>query len=181
MEANGTKRVLVAPAPERIKVIHDLVAAASGLNPERGDQLIVESLPFETTLDLDAPAGPEPVKPAPKQATPLEQLQKNPKILIGAVTFGLLVIGGGIFMWIKLRRSKATTTMKVPEALPPAEQKTKENTYPQQMDTIPAEPPPASLSPGRVEVLTNQIRSTAQRTPEICVGVLRGWLREERT
>lgn len=180
MEANGTKRVLVAPAPERIKAIHDLVAAASGLNPERGDQLIVESLPFETTLDLDAPAGPEPVKAAPKQATPLEQLQKNPKILIGAVACGLLVTGGGIFTWIKLRRSKAKTTMKVSEALPAAEQKTKENTYPQQIDTTPAEPPPAALSPGRVEVLATQIRSTAQRTPEICAGVLRGWLREER-
>jgi flagellar M-ring protein FliF len=38
------KRVLTAPTPERMKVIHDLAAAAVGLNTERGDQIIVESL-----------------------------------------------------------------------------------------------------------------------------------------
>ena len=36
----NAKRVLVPPSPERMKVIHDLVAAAAGFNTERGDQLI---------------------------------------------------------------------------------------------------------------------------------------------
>jgi hypothetical protein len=36
------------------------------------------------------------------------------------------------------------------------------------------------LSPARVEVLTNQVRSTAQKDAELCAGVLRGWLRSER-
>ncbi len=51
----NAKRVLVPPSPERLKVIHDLVAATAGFSAERGDQLIVESLPFESTLNLDPP------------------------------------------------------------------------------------------------------------------------------
>ena len=37
-----------------------------------------------------------------------------------------------------------------------------------------------TLAPARVEVLTTQVRTTAQRNSEACAGVLRGWLREER-
>ena len=33
----NAKRVLVPPSPERLKVIHDLVAAAAGFNMDRGD------------------------------------------------------------------------------------------------------------------------------------------------
>ena len=51
----AAKRVMVPPSADRLKVIHDLAAAATGLNMERGDQLIVESLPFESTLNLDPP------------------------------------------------------------------------------------------------------------------------------
>lgn len=44
------KRVLVPPAPETLKAIRDLVAGVAGLTPDRGDQLTVEALPFESTL-----------------------------------------------------------------------------------------------------------------------------------
>jgi flagellar biosynthesis/type III secretory pathway M-ring protein FliF/YscJ len=37
-----------------------------------------------------------------------------------------------------------------------------------------------ALAPARIEVLTNQIRETAQKDGELCAGVLRGWLREEQ-
>src|SRR5579872_1811812 len=62
-EGAAAKRVLVPPPPERLKVIHDLAAAAIGLNPQRGDQLIVESLPFESTQNLDPPgSAPAPAR-----------------------------------------------------------------------------------------------------------------------
>jgi flagellar biosynthesis/type III secretory pathway M-ring protein FliF/YscJ len=38
-----------------------------------------------------------------------------------------------------------------------------------------------ALAPARIEVLTNQVRETAQKDGEVCAGVLRGWLREEQT
>src|SRR5262249_1776036 len=67
---NGTKRVLTPPTPERMKVIHDLVAASAGIDTQRGDQLIVESLPFETTMNLDPPTAVNPTG-ATKKLTPL--------------------------------------------------------------------------------------------------------------
>jgi hypothetical protein len=36
-----------------------------------------------------------------------------------------------------------------------------------------------ALGPARVEVLTTQLRTSAQKNAEICAGVLRGWLRED--
>jgi flagellar M-ring protein FliF len=58
-EKNGAafKRVLVPPAPEKLKVIRDLVAGITGFSEERGDQLIIETLPFELTLLTSRP-GP---------------------------------------------------------------------------------------------------------------------------
>ena len=92
----GVKRILVPPTAERLKVIHDLVAAAAGLNTERGDQLIVESLPFESTMNLEPPVSLTPIGaptsgPAGKKLTPLEQIKSDPKLMIGA---GGIVCGG---------------------------------------------------------------------------------------
>ena len=67
-DKNGFKRVLVPPTPEKLKVIHDLVAGITGFTAERGDQLVIETLPFETTLHAGATAASDagsPGKPAP--------------------------------------------------------------------------------------------------------------------
>ena len=37
-----------------------------------------------------------------------------------------------------------------------------------------------ALAAGKVEALTTQVRATAQKDAQVCAGVLRGWLREER-
>ncbi|MEP6963652.1 MAG: flagellar basal-body MS-ring/collar protein FliF, partial [Acidobacteriota bacterium] len=44
------KPVILAPTPEKLQVIKDLVAAAVGINTARGDQLVVEAFAFESTL-----------------------------------------------------------------------------------------------------------------------------------
>ena len=68
-DKNGFKRVLVPPPPEKLKVIHDLVAGITGFSPERGDQLVIETLPFENTLLLEPPGG-YPVAAAPNRPGP---------------------------------------------------------------------------------------------------------------
>jgi flagellar motor switch protein FliG len=45
------KRIVEAPSADKLKAIHNLVAGVIGLSPERGDQLVVETLPFESTLN----------------------------------------------------------------------------------------------------------------------------------
>jgi flagellar M-ring protein FliF len=63
-EGQGAKmrRVVSPPSGETLKAIHDLVAAATGFSTERGDQLVIEALPFETTVNYQ----PEPAAPAGK-------------------------------------------------------------------------------------------------------------------
>jgi flagellar M-ring protein FliF len=97
------KRIVQPPTPEKLKSIHDLVAGVIGFSAERGDQLVVESLPFESTLN------PEPVSLAPKAApvvpaTPLDQLLKNKYVMIGA-GIGVLVLLGLVIVAIKYARS----------------------------------------------------------------------------
>ena len=105
----GAKRIVEPPSPEKLKVIHDLVAAAAGVDANRGDQLVVETFPFESTLTAE-PVTLNPPAPAPPPAAILlpkwlDNLKsKNSFILIGIGAGAILVlIGGFIFM---LRRSK---------------------------------------------------------------------------
>jgi len=56
----GDKPIIEAPPAEKLKVIHDMVAAATGLNTERGDQLVVEAFPFEATLSPERLTMPSP-------------------------------------------------------------------------------------------------------------------------
>jgi len=69
-EGAARRRVLEPPSAETLKTIKELVAAATGFKADRGDQLTVESLPFESSLKAEPPplppARPEPVPAAPK-------------------------------------------------------------------------------------------------------------------
>jgi flagellar M-ring protein FliF len=84
------KRIVEAPSADKLKAIHDLVAGVIGLSTERGDQLVVEALPFESTLNPEQlPAAiPAPVIPPTWQ----EQFLKNRVFVIGiGVGAGLLL------------------------------------------------------------------------------------------
>jgi flagellar M-ring protein FliF len=95
-EGSGAKakRIVEAPSADKLKAIHDLVAGVIGLSTERGDQLVVETLPFESTLN---PEQLPPPKPAPPPPTWQEQFLKNKVFVIGvgvgaAVLLALLLI-----------------------------------------------------------------------------------------
>ena len=173
-----------------MKVIHDLAAAATGFSTDRGDQLIVESLPFESTLNLDPPA-PQDSTPQTdvKKLTLLEQLKSEPKVAIGAGAALVVILGGLFFV---LRRSAKNSNTAEAYATPVLGQSSGEAAGSQLArvtgageqdswapsssgNSLPA------LAPARIEVLTKNLRETAQKDAEICAGVLRGWLKEERT
>lgn len=65
VKTEGGKRVVEAPTPERLRAIKDIVSAAVGFQQERGDQIIVESLAFETTRNIEpvTTAAKAPVRP----------------------------------------------------------------------------------------------------------------------
>jgi flagellar M-ring protein FliF len=188
------KRVLVPPSPERLKSIHDLITAAVGFSQQRGDQLIVESLPFESTLNLEPPAGTgAPVGTAQKKLTPLEQLKSDPKMMGGLAAILLVVLGGGFFLvrTMMKKSSRGGAQVSVQGTLPdggetnaPDLARLARAAAGGASDTW-ARPAVSSgnlpaIEPPRIEVLTNQLRATAQKDAEIYAGVLRGWLKEER-
>ena len=64
-DRGGPRRVLIPPSAQKLKVIRDLVAGITGFDEKRGDQLTIESLPFESTLAIEPPSdGPSPA-PSP--------------------------------------------------------------------------------------------------------------------
>lgn len=71
-EGSGAKakRVLDPPSPEKLKVVKDLVSGVMGFQQERGDQILVETLPFEATLAAPPPEA-APGKPAPAAGLPV--------------------------------------------------------------------------------------------------------------
>jgi flagellar M-ring protein FliF len=118
---NG-KRVIEAPPAEKLKVIHDVVAAAAGVDTNRGDQLVVEAFPFESTLSAEPEPGltPAPGSPAPAaqpQTTPL-WMQKRVRIGAG-IGAGVLIaaVAGIFFLRRKTRGAKLQATAQT--ALPP--------------------------------------------------------------
>jgi flagellar M-ring protein FliF len=103
-EGSGAKarRIVEAPTPEKLKTIHDLVAGVIGLTADRGDQLVVENLPFESTLNPEPlPATPKP-GPAPPD-NPLDQLRKSKYFLV-AVGAGVAVFLAMLFAVFRLAR-----------------------------------------------------------------------------
>jgi flagellar M-ring protein FliF len=178
----NTKKVLTPPTPERLKVIHDLAAAAVGLDANRGDQLIVESLPFESTLNLEPPgAAPPPATAAP---TGLEAVKNDPKVLGGVAAAAVALIAGVVFLILKMRKGRSVEveveqTAALPAASPEANATPAlEGAEAWRPSTLASSGVPA-LAAARAGVLADQVRETALKDVEICAGVLRGWLREE--
>jgi flagellar M-ring protein FliF len=109
------KKIFESPSPEKIKTIKDIVSAAIGLVPDRGDVIIVESLPFDVSVRSEppaapaAPALPKPVIEIPAVLLPhLPPLLKDPNILLAALVgagLAILVLILAVF-WFLLRKGK---------------------------------------------------------------------------
>lgn len=96
------QKVVEPPSPEKLKVVKDLAAGVVGIQPDRGDQVIVETFPFEATLNVQpvSPAEPglsgKPAAPSPAPAWMPAWLQqamrdKNFPILLGIGAASVLV------------------------------------------------------------------------------------------
>jgi flagellar M-ring protein FliF len=202
-EKNGFRKVLVPPSAGKLKVIRDLVAGVTGFNAERGDQLIIETLPFESTLLLEPPleikpASPGPAKPPGPQFWPIQWDRNMILTVCGAAVFLLLLIFAARRL---LRRGASISEISVPTALPSAD----------------AYAPPASLGPPAIEqqiesrlaqrdalqqkaeaealsalklapvitkaaeVMAKHLREKIKNEPDVSAQILRTWIREEES
>lgn len=106
----GATRVLEAPDQKMIDAIRELVTGAVGLSEERGDQLVVESLPFEQTMNEPPPAVPSEL---PQGAEPGDGLPEFLSFLPPGVplwVWGATAAGLGVGLlalgWMWMRRRK---------------------------------------------------------------------------
>jgi flagellar M-ring protein FliF len=182
MEGQGAQahRVVIPPDPEKLKAIQTLVGTLVGLDTTRGDQLTVEALPFDNSMNFEPGSlGAPGAQKKTDEVFSIETLKKKPAVLWGSVGGAVLVIGLVVFAVTRGRKAGASVETRgaLPvvdtyAALPPG--------TPTGATAALAEPSrlPA-LMPSRTEVLLTQLQENSRNNPEAWANVLRGWLSEE--
>jgi flagellar M-ring protein FliF len=176
------RRVLEPPSAESMRAIKELVAAAIGFTPARGDQLVVESLPFESTLQQPPPSAP-PVKPQPDAPSDPWSLRALEQRRIEAV--GLLcAIALAAFWFLRKRKKtqakfvetkKAITKGQERAALDANEKEQLEAGVSKRL-TQGTEAPAHVVT--RVDSLVESLRTSIGEDPALAASVLRTWLEE---
>lgn len=185
-QGKNLHKVLEQPSAEKLKSIRDLVAAATGFSQERGDQLIVESLPFESTLNLEPPMTPSGPAPAPGGNLPpwLSKFLGNRYILIGAAVGALVILAGIGLLVAKLFKGKKKPMASTPTPLPPgAEAGQVAAAHPAQLDEeaeLQAQLDAAAIkeTTKRAAVLVKRLRDNIDKDSVIPAHIVRGWVNE---
>src|SRR5580692_752885 len=100
------KRIVVPPSAEVVKAVHDVVAGIVAFNEPRGDQITVESLPFESTLDAEPPMSATPLN----QKAPTADKKQQMILLGGGALVVVILLGGALFVMRRSSKSKAADT-----------------------------------------------------------------------
>jgi flagellar M-ring protein FliF len=201
-EKNGFKRVLVPPSAEKLKVIRDLVAGITGFTAERGDQLVIDTLPFETTLLLEPPQPPgapaAPSTPASPLSSVLKLDRKMQLILGGAAGAVLLLLFVAVFL-LRSRKKAHSADVTGPAALSAGEASSHASLnepVEQQMESKLAERDAlqqkldaqalsalkiAPVITKAAEVLSKHLRDKISKESEMSAQILRTWIREEES
>ena len=199
----GAHRVLTPPAPETMKSVRDLVATVVGFQQDRGDQITIETLPFESTLNLPPPEAPAAPQAPKAPASKWEELRRMPYFVPAAAGAGvllLLLIGAAVFMMTRKGKGKkkgetaevpknlpAPGTPGAPAALPGGASATdqlqaqlKEQAAQQELADMAAlasiKVPPVKTK--KSEVLVKQLRENAKKDASTSAHVLQSWLHE---
>jgi flagellar M-ring protein FliF len=111
------RRIVEPPSPDRIKTTRDLISGVIGLQPDRGDQIVVESLPFESTLSYQPPRAPS-ASPAAPVATVIvlpswiqDAIRKKDMVVLGALGGAVILLLAAVaflsLLLIRKRQAKA--------------------------------------------------------------------------
>jgi flagellar M-ring protein FliF len=191
------KRVLEPPSAEKLKVIHDLVAGVIGFSAERGDQLVIESLPFESTLNQEAPGSNAPPlpPPAPNGLPPWLQNALKNKLFVAIGAGGmLLLLILAIAAMVMLRRKKSKA-VEIRKQLAEAAEKSKiADDGTKKMEAQLAEQASVkqrqeiealntlklpTVTTKKAEVLTKYLVEESKKQPQVMAQIIRSWLNEQ--
>jgi flagellar M-ring protein FliF len=174
------KRITVPPDPTRIQAIHDIVAGIIGFSPTRGDQLVVQSLPFQQSV-IEEPNA-DLSKPVPQNSN-WQRLLRDPRILCG-VGVSLLVLLGLLVFLLKHKKKKQAMVSSGPTQLAAGETADIKNTegasssdsaqLSAQASKILGPPEMAT----QVDALRQSIRESVVRDPTVAANVIRAWIAE---
>jgi flagellar M-ring protein FliF len=186
------KKTVVPPSAETLKVVHDIVAGITGFTEQRGDQITVETLPFETTVEAEPPQA-APAAPGGKAGA---FDFKQPAVIGGAVAVVVLLAGLGFLLLRKRPAASAVDTAahalagpdhnkspvlphasaRTPDAM---EQQLAENdAYQAQLETEAMGRIKLPMNTRKTEVLTKHIRDSVTKDPTMVTNVLRAWIAE---
>ena len=171
-------RVVLPADQDKLKAIQTLVGTLVGLDQQRGDQLTVETLPFDTAVNAEPPSALPPGPPKkPEDPLSLEALKKKPAVLYGSAGGAVLLLG--LIIFALTRGRKHGSTVETREVLPsPAAAESAP------VAAIPSAPPAGemqrlpALMPSRTEVLLTQLQESGKNNPEAWANILRNWLAE---
>jgi flagellar M-ring protein FliF len=196
----GLKRIVEAPSAEKLKVIHDLVAASTGLDPARGDQLVVDAFPFESTLTAEPATALPSTTPVVVNPMPpwLQKLmgQKNFAIVAGVGAGAMLVLIVGFLMVLSKMRTKKRIAAEAAQAIAAAHanegptvadaQKNLEARMAGQVGEQARKDAEAMLQlklpevqTKKTEVIKKHIAAEAKKDPTAMAQVVRSWLNGE--
>ena len=184
------KRIVVPPSPEVVKAVHDVVAGIIAFNEPRGDQITVESLPFETTLEAEPPISSAPLN----QKAPAADKKQQMILLGGGALVVVILLGGALFVMRRSTKAKVTDTAAAAIAgdpgatggLPPSpgnsgevEKRIREGEQEQarlEAEVLSAIKLPAATK--ATEVLIRHIRESSHKDPATAANVLRAWMND---
>ncbi len=184
------KKIVVAPSAEVVKAVHDVVAGIIAFNEPRGDQITVESLPFESTLDAEPPLSATPMN----QKAPAADKKQQMMLLGGGALVVLILLGGALYVMRRSSKSKATDTAAAaiaadshaPGGLPASpgystevEKRIREGEQEQarlEAEVLSAIKLPAATK--ATEVLIRHIRESSHKDPATAANVLRAWMND---
>lgn len=197
-EKNGYQRVLTPPSAEKLKVIRDLVAGVTGLSEPRGDQIVVESLPFEDTLQAEPPS-PDPVASGPPaKGWPSNiTLDRNTILIAAGAGACMIVLLVGAVAFSRRGKRRSAAKVEVQPALPAGEappsaiaasgvekqigsppagrEEMQQKLEAQALNALKLAPAITKTS----EVMAKHLREKIKQEPEISAQILRTWIREE--
>jgi len=175
-EGAAKHKVFEPPKPETIQSLKGLIAAATGLNTERGDQLIIESLPFESTVNAQ-PQVATPARPFPKGPTGPAWLQFVTKYkdlaapLAVAVSLLIFVVRLVVRKFTGGGKSAPELTKELNGPESPEEQA-------RLLAALDRALPARAEDPAE---MPERVRDLAKREPALAASVVRAWLREEKS
>jgi flagellar M-ring protein FliF len=166
-----------ARTPEEIQKIQGIVAAAVGLEPDRGDLLTVENVAFDEPVVIEAPPPPFLERYSP-------QMWEGARILtvgaLGILAFFMFVrplmrrAGAAIPAVAAIPASAAAAAAAMPSARGPRTVAQLESEIDAQLDALTAQ----YAEERKLPVLTRRVSAVTVSEPESVAKLLRSWIQD---